>query len=196
MNKYYRFLAVIIVAVNLSVYLFNGTLHAEGRDNRIYSPYMRDVRVKCFESLTTTNEGVLTTIVPSILQPVGNLGTEIRDTSTIERLGRNGVMKGVFSFSIDQQRKEIEIEYKFDDEGNVNHFPPEVGPHFLKEILDNIPAVFLSEVNKITVLITEDELPSSLFRRLSHRTPSNNIRYGNYRCAYQFSKKREASCGW
>ena len=152
MNKYYKFF-IFVAAVNLSLCLFNENLYADDNHNRKDDP-------RCWGVLTTTEEGVLRTIVPSVLQPVGRLGTEMRDSSTIDILGfLNGGIKGVFSFPIDQQKKEIEIEYTFD--GHMNEFYEgflsRTGLEFLKGVLDAIPARFLSEVNKVTVFMTASE---------------------------------------
>ena len=143
--KYYRFL-VFITAV-LSFYVFNENLYANGKG---------DTSGEC--------GGALTVSVPSVLQPVGRLGTKMEDISAADVF-----MRGIFSFPIgDKQRKHIEIEYKFDDNNNGNRaFPREAGFDFLKKVLDEMPASLLSKVNKITLLFTKKfELPYILVERL------------------------------
>ena len=97
--------------------------------------------------------------VPPILMPVGvSSQTEMRETSTIDI---SGIMKGIFSFSISgEQRKEIEIEYRYGDIDDIS-FLYQVNFRFLKKILDKIPAVLLGKVNKVTILFKRITLQSS-----------------------------------
>ena len=131
-NKYYKFL-VFITVISLSFCLFIQKLYAETSEAGA-----------CGGALIS---------VPLVLKPVGaSNNTEMIETSTIVP----GLMRGTFSFPLNQQKREIEIEYKFngvDDERLLSR----VGFQFLKEILDEMPAKFLSKVNRVTFLITEEE---------------------------------------
>ena len=135
-NRYYKSLAFITV-ISLSFCLFIQKLHAS-------------------ETSEAGACGDVLISIPSVLKPVGaSNNTEMIETSTIGIHGLTRGMLGTFSFLFNQQKREIEIEYKFngvDDERLLSR----AGFKFLKEILDAMPAKLLSKVNRVTFLITEE----------------------------------------
>ncbi len=140
-NKCYKSL-VFITVISLSFYLSAKNVHAADEN--------ADRANECENALIS---------VPSILKPVGaSNNTEVIETSTIDI---PGVMKGIFSFPIDAERKkQIEVEYRFGDIDDI-YFISRVNLKFLKKILDAMPAVLLDKVDKITIL----------FRRAIFRPP-------------------------
>ena len=94
--------------------------------------------------------------VPSILKPVGtSSNTEIISTFIVDTPGVSIVKRGTFFFVADQQKQEIEIEHRRSHDLHfLNKYLFELEFKLVKRILDQMPAVFLSKVNKVTVLFT------------------------------------------
>ena len=138
MNQYYRF-SIFITVISLNLLFITQSLHAS--------------------QLNTDDEcGDALIGMPAVLKPVGtSSNTEMIEISTIDTPGLMRSMLGTFSFPLNQQKREIEIEYQIDvnlDSGVIDEpFLSKTGFKFLKEILDQMPATLLSKVNKITVLI-------------------------------------------
>ena len=141
-SKYYR-LYISITVVSLSLCLFAQSLHASETNETS----------ECGDALSP-----ISPLLTPLIKTVGaSNNTEIIETSTIDTPGLMRSMLGTFSFPLNQQKREIEIEYQIDvnlDSGVIDEpFLSKTGFKFLKEILDQMPATLLSKVNKITVLI-------------------------------------------
>ena len=138
-NKFYNFL-VFITVMSLSFYLLTQKLYAGETDELNGSDECGDVL------------SVVEALSPPALKKVGASNSEIvaAPMSNVP-----GVMKGIFSFLVNEQKQEIEIEYKLD--GDIDkRFLSRVNFGFLGKVLDEMPAGPLSKVSKITVVITKD----------------------------------------
>ena len=130
----YKFLFFITI---ISLCVFNGNLYAQDESDNANN--------ECREALVSTLQ---------VLEPVGTSNNTKMVEVSIADTHIPGIKKGLFSFFIGEQKKEIEIEYKFDDDVDAE-FLSLANFEFLKEVLDQMPASLLSKVNKMTVLITE-----------------------------------------
>ena len=131
--------SVLITIISLSFCLFVQDVHAADKNVNKAN--------KCGATLIN---------VPSVLKPVGaSNSTEIIETSAIDI---PGVKKGIFSFSIDDERKgQIEIEYKYGEIDDM-YFLSGIDFEFLKKVFDAIPAVLLSRLDKVTILFKKTVL--------------------------------------
>ena len=133
-----KYYKLIMAGISLSLCLFAQNLYAD----------------ECEDALSKKLSSILRGEVENISIIAGPM-TEVP-----------GIMKGYFSFSINGQKREIEIEYRFPLDSTMHLFSQLFGPRllktsFLENVLSPIPAKLLEQVNRITVSFTEEADRSS-----------------------------------